>query len=154
MKRTPAPAPARPESGVTLVELLAALIVSAFVVIVAGRIFLSGNHQFLARRADSERLSTLYRLKGMLRVALQGEVARCASGKLWLKEDAEEQELGTLVKARFPDMVSAEFRCLEVSADAADLVEWKDRFQPRLVEYRVVLEMDGKADSLSGSWIK
>ncbi|MDB5050704.1 MAG: hypothetical protein JWO30_3775 [Fibrobacteres bacterium] len=145
----------RTESGITLVELLAALLISAFIMVMASRIFLSGNLQFLQRTSESERLGELHRLKGMLQGALKTEVERCASGKLWLRQDDKEKELAVMVKEHFPNLTGSEFNCLEPSADAASLVEWKDRFQPALVEYRVILKQkNGKTDTLAGSWIK
>ncbi|HKP95158.1 MAG TPA: hypothetical protein VJ385_05310 [Fibrobacteria bacterium] len=141
-------------AGVTLVELLAALVVSAFIVVMASRIFLSGNLRFLQRTTESERLGALYRLKGAIHGAFRRDVERCASGRLWLREDDGESEMAALLKERFPGLAGSEFHCLEPAPDGASLREWKDRFQPALVEYRLVLEKNGKADTLAGSWIK
>lgn len=135
-------------------ELLASLLISGFVVVLAGRIFLSGNRQYLQRFSESERMSALYRIKAGVQGALQGEVERCSGGKLWLRSDAGEMELAPMLKPRFPGMASAEFRCFETGADSSSLVEWTSWFQPRLVEYRVVLRQGAKSDTLAGSVVK
>ena len=136
-----------------MVELLAALLLSALVVVAASRIFLSGNFQFLKRFSESERLGTLYRLKGAVDNALRKDVERCAADGLWIREGDSTRALIVVLKGRFPDLAGAEFRCLELSPDGTSLVEWKERFQPGLVEYRVVLKKKGIADTLNGSWI-
>lgn len=148
------PGAGRGSRGVTLVELLAALLISGFVVVLAGRIFLSGNRQYLQRFSESERLAALYRVKAGVQGALNGEVERCSGGKLWLRSDSGEMELAPMLKARFPGFASSDFRCFETGADSASLVEWTEWFQPRLVEYKVVLGLGAKSDTLSGSLVK
>jgi prepilin-type N-terminal cleavage/methylation domain-containing protein len=147
----------RGQRGVTLVELLAALVVSALVVVLATRIFLSGNRQFRDRSDQSDRLSTLFRLKSSMQSVLRAEITRCASGGLWLRDDSAQgggKEIGALLKARFPGIESMDVRCFETSPPPLELVEWQKRFQPNLVEYRIYIRQSGKRDSLSGSWIK
>jgi prepilin-type N-terminal cleavage/methylation domain-containing protein len=140
--------------GMTLIELLAALLISGFVVSMAGRIFLSGNAQFVKRSADSERLSTLYGLKAALRGALRGEVSRCAGGTLWLKDKSVEIDLLTLLRKKTPELADGKFRCLEPDAAGTALQDWREAIQPPLVEYRLLLKLKGEADSLSGSWLR
>jgi len=140
--------------GFTLVELLAALMVSAFIAVMAARIFHSGNVQFMRRVSDSERLAALFKLKAKLQTELKEEVSRCSFGRLWLRRGAEETELTVRLRERIPDLLSADFRCFETASDSASLVEWTDRFQPRLVEYRMVLKKGPDTDTLAGSWIK
>lgn len=144
----------RGSHGVTLVELLAALLISGFVVVLAGRIFLSGNRQYLQRFSESERLAALYRIKAGVQGALKGEVERCSGGKLWLRSDSGQSELAPMLKSRYPGMASADFRCFETGTDSTSLTEWTEGFQPRLVEYRVVLGQGAKTDTLAGSMIK
>jgi hypothetical protein len=140
--------------GVTLVELLAALLTSGFVVALASRIFLSGNREYLQRFSESERLAVLYRIKAGVQGALIGEVERCSGGKLWLRSDSGEMELAPMLKAHYPGMASADFRCFETGADSSSLGEWTEGFQPRLVEYKVVLRQGAKSDTLAGSMVK
>jgi prepilin-type N-terminal cleavage/methylation domain-containing protein len=142
------------QKGITLVELLAALVISAFVVVMASRIFLSGNRQFFERFIESDRLGELHRLKGALQGVLKRDVARCASGRLWLAEGEGEQELSELLKPRFPGMSGSEIRCFEISPDGHSLVEWRDRFQPSLIEYSIRMQRKAGTDTLAGSWIK
>lgn len=140
--------------GATLVELLAAMVISAVVVVLASRIFISGNHQYLARVMESDRLSDLYRLKGAVAYALQSEIETCDRGKLWLRQGGESVDLQVALKSRFPNLESADFRCLEPDRDRVSLTEWKDGTQPRLVEYRLILNDNQVRDSLKGSLIK
>lgn len=140
--------------GVTLVELLAALLISAFIMVMASRIFLTGNHQFLERSSESRGLEESYRMKTFLQGALRREVERCSAGKLWLRGSEGGKDVETLLKAHFPNLTGAEFHCLEPAADASSLVEWKDWFQPRLIEYQVMMKRDGKTDTLRGSWME
>lgn len=150
MKRVPAGS-----RGMTLIELLAALLISGFVVSMAGRIFLSGNAQFVKRSADSERLSTLYGLKAALRGALRGEVSRCGAGTVWLKGKSGETDLLVLLKKKTPELADGKFRCLEPDAAGTALQEWREAIQPPLVEYRLLLKKKkGEDDSLSGSWLR
>jgi hypothetical protein len=137
-----------------LVELLAALLLTGFIVAMASKLFLSGTIQFLHRATESRRLGDMYRLKGMIQGALKGDVTRCSSGKLWLRKGDSEKELSEAIKKHFPDMVAARFICLEAASGGTGLGEWKERFQPSLVEYSVVLGKGAKADTLAGSWIK
>jgi hypothetical protein len=51
-------------------------------------------------------------------------------------------------------LTGASFRCLETGPGHETLVEWKDWFQPRLIEYQVILKTNGVSDTLKGSWIK
>jgi type II secretory pathway component PulJ len=152
----PSAAGSRPagERGITLIELLAALLITAFIVVMASRIFLSGNRQFLARSAQSQRLEDMFRLKAVLQGLLKRDVERCAAKKLSLREGETGKDAETLLKAHFPDLARAEFICLEPAPDNGSLVEWKEWFQPRLIEYKVILEKGGKSDTLAGSWIK
>jgi prepilin-type N-terminal cleavage/methylation domain-containing protein len=140
--------------GVTLVELLAALLISGFVVVLAARIFLTGNRQYLQRFSESERLAALYRIKAGVQGALNGEVERCSGGKLWLRSDSGEMELAPMLKAHYPGMASADFRCFDTGSDSSSLVEWTEWFQPRLVEYKLVLGQGAKSDTLAGSMVK
>ena len=84
---------ARGELGVTLVELLAALLISAIIVAAASRIFLSGNRQYLLRTAESQRLEELHRLKGVLQGLLKREVETCGSGRSTLAKTAPPSHL-------------------------------------------------------------
>jgi type II secretory pathway pseudopilin PulG len=138
----------------TLVELLAALLVSGFVVAMAGRIFLSGHAQFVKRSAESERLGILYRLKAEVRGALRDDIARCQGGGLWIKQGDAEADLQAFLKKRSPGLQDADFRCLEPAADGASLQEWTDGAQPRMVEYRLRVKTRGVLDTLAGSWIR
>jgi prepilin-type N-terminal cleavage/methylation domain-containing protein len=142
------------ESGVTLIELLAALLISSLVIVLATRIFLSGNRQFLNRALESDRLAALYKLKGAVQHALQGEIGRCESGKIWLRGDGKEQEVFASLRSRFPNVRVADFRCWEKSGEPISLVPWKDWFQPALIEYQIVVATSGTKDTLSGSWLK
>jgi type II secretory pathway component PulJ len=143
------------ERGITLIELLAALLISGFVILMASRVFISGNRQFLLRSSESRRLEELYRLKAVVQGILKREVVGCAGGRLSLREGDGSADAGTLIKGHFPDCTGAVFRCLETGRQGDEaLVEWKEWFQPRLIEYQVVMKRKGMADTLSGSWIK
>lgn len=143
-----------PQGGVTLIELLTAMAVSAFIVILAGRTFMMGNRQFLQRSVESDRFAALYRMKSWVEGELRKEVSRCGSGNLWLSDSAGEKDLSALAKAHFPAFVSADFHCFEPAADSASLVDWKDGFQPPLIEYKVIVRKGKQDDTLTGSWIK
>lgn len=138
--------------GVTLIELVVAVVISALVVTLASRLFLTGQKEFLARVFETDRLSALLRLKGNLQSALRGEVERCEGGRLRLDLDSGGTDLGACIKARFPEADSLDFRCYEVDGDR--LSEWKGRFQPQLVEYRISLKTRGRVDRLEGSVLK
>lgn len=142
------------QNGVTLVELLAALLVSGLVLVIASRIFLSGKHQFLSRTADSKKIETLFHLKKVLQSALNGEIEECLGGKLTLRQASTHSDLQMILKKKFPEILTANLHCLEVSSDQTSLVDWKLGFQPRLVEYTIILKNKGNLDTLLGSWIK
>lgn len=144
----------RGDKGLSLVELLAAMVISALVVALASRLFMSGQMEFLARVFETDRLSALVRLKGALHQALAAEVVRCGGGKLALVGDTAKSDLSAWVKRRFPDADSITFRCFETNAGGDGLVEWKERFQPQLVEYRITLRTRGRDDRLEGSILK
>lgn len=144
----------RGHRGLTLIELLAALVISALAVALASRLYLTGHKEFLARVFETDRLSALVRVKGSLHQALAGAVARCGRGSLSLATDSADADMADWLKARFPEADSMVFRCFEVDARDGELVEWKDRFQPQLVEYRVVLRTRGKRDELKGSVLR
>lgn len=148
----------RPEAGesrrgVTLVELLAAMVLSALVVTLASRLYLGGHREFLARLFESDRLSDMIRLKGTLRQAFRADIGRCEGGRLQLASDTGAVDLAALVKARFPGADSLAFECYEVDAAGDGLQAWKTRFQPQLIEYRVTLRKRGGADRLEGSFL-
>jgi hypothetical protein len=136
------------------VELLAAVVLSALVVALAGRLYLGGQREFLARVFESDRLSDMIRLKGTLRQALRADIGRCEGGRLQLASDTGAADLAALVKARFPGADSLEFKCYEVDAAGDGLREWKTRFQPRLIEYRVSLRTRGRSDRVEGSFLR
>lgn len=145
------------ERGITLIELLAALLITGFVVAIASRIFISGNRQFLLRASESHSLEDLHRLKSVVQAVLKREVEGCASGPLVLKRDSGDgkgDDAAALIKVRVPELETAVFRCLETDRNGTSLVDWKDGIQPGLIEYRLVLNRKGKRDTLSGSWIK
>jgi prepilin-type N-terminal cleavage/methylation domain-containing protein len=142
------------QRGITLIELLAALLISGFVILMASRIFISGNRQFLLRSAESRRLEELYRLKAVVQGILKREVVQCAAGRLALREGDGSLDAETYIKDHFPHFTGATFRCLETVSVQGALVEWKDWFQPRLIEYRVVLKSNGGENTLTGSSIK
>ncbi len=146
--------PMRMESGVTLVELLAALTISAFLVVLASRIFLSGNQQFLDRNLESDRFEKMYMLKASIQKYLQKEILRCDSGKLWVKMDGLETDVQAALKKHDSQIQSSDFQCYEKSGSPISLVTWKDWYQPSLVEYQIVLLKSGVRDTLRGSWIK
>lgn len=142
------------EQGVTLVELLAAIVLSALVVALASRLFLGGQREFLARVFETDRLSDMIRLKGTLRQALRADISRCEGGGLHLASDTGAVDLAAHVKARFPGADTLAFRCFEIDAAGDGLTDWKERMQPRLVEYRIVLRTRGKPDRLEGSFLR
>lgn len=144
----------RGSRGVTLIELIVAIVISALVVGLASRLFLTGQREFLARVFESDRLSALVRLKGAVYQGLQGEVSRCAEGKVYLGHDSGDTEMGAWLKGRFPSADSLDFRCFEVDAGGDKLIEWKGRFQPQLVEYRISLKTRKIVDRLEGSVLR
>jgi prepilin-type N-terminal cleavage/methylation domain-containing protein len=146
----------RSNRGITLIELLAALVISALVVALASRIYLNGHREFLARVFESDRLTTLVRAKGTLHEVLRGEVAHCRNEQLILVGGSldSSQDVAVGLKARFPGVDSITFRCFEVDEVRGELVEWRERFQPQLIEYRMVLNTRGRRDKLEGSVLK
>lgn len=142
------------QRGITLIELLAALLITGFIVVIASRIFISGNRQFLLRSSESQSLERLHRVKSVLQAALKGDVETCASGSIGIRSDSISGDGFGFLKSRIPELESAEFHCLEPDRDGMSLVEWKEGFQPGLIEYRLILNRKGKRDTLSGSWIK
>jgi hypothetical protein len=137
-----------------LVELLAAVVLSALVVALASRLFLGGQREYLARVFETDRLSDMIRLKGTLRQALRADIGRCEGGRLQLATDTGAVDLAALVKARFPSADSLDFRCFETDAAGDGLTDWRERMQPQLVEYRIVLRTRGKSDRLEGSFLR
>jgi prepilin-type N-terminal cleavage/methylation domain-containing protein len=142
------------QAGLTLIELLAALVVSGFVVAMASRIFLSGHAQFVKRSAEAETLAAFYRLKAEVGGALRNEIRSCSGGRLTLRSDSGSFDLGTRLSGRLPALAEARFLCLEPDGDGADLQEWKDADQPALVEYHLEVRTRGRIDSLDGSWLR
>jgi hypothetical protein len=142
------------ETGVTLIELLSALVVSAFVVAMASRIFLSGHAQFVRRSAESEKIALCYRLKAEVEAGLKGEILTCAAGKLALQTDSGQFDLGDRLHARLPALTEARFDCLEPDSTGAGLQAWKDAAQPALIEYGLRVRVRGQVDSVSGSWLR
>jgi hypothetical protein len=144
----------RGETGVTLIELLAALIVSAFVVAMASRIFLSGHAQFVSRSTDSEKMALFYRLKAEAEAGLKGDILSCSGGRLTLRTDSGQVDLGDRLRARLPALTQARFDCLEPDSSGSSLQEWAASAQPALIEYLLRVRVRGKDDSLSGSWLR
>jgi hypothetical protein len=142
------------ETGVTLIELLAALVVSAFVVAMASRIFLSGHAQFVRRSEESEKIALCYRLKAEVEAGLKGEVLACSGGKVTLQTDTGQIDLGDRLQARLPALADARFDCLEPDSAGTGLQTWKDAAQPALIEYDLRIRVRGRNDSLSGSWLR
>lgn len=130
------------QRGVTLVELLAA------------RIFLTGQKQYLERLFETDRISGLVRLKGALHHALGRRIATCGAGRLALDTDSTDLDLAAWLKTRHPGADSLAFRCLELGSGLSELVDWQGRFQPQLVEYRACLTVRGRRDCLTGSVLK
>jgi prepilin-type N-terminal cleavage/methylation domain-containing protein len=148
------PVPGRKERGVTLIELLAALAITGFVVAMAGRVFLSGHAQFLRRSADAEKLAAFYRLRAEVRGGLREDVGSCAGGRLMLRDENEPADLGERIRKRMPVVTEAHFLCWEIAAAGGTLQAWTESAQPALVEYRFRIRIRGKEDSLSGSWMR
>jgi prepilin-type N-terminal cleavage/methylation domain-containing protein len=142
------------QRGITLIELLAALLITGFIVVIASRIFISGNRQFLLRSSESQSLERLHRVKSILQAALKGDVETCSSGSIGFRSDSIAGDGFDFLKRRVPELESAEFLCLEPDRDGTSLVEWKTGFQPGLIEYRLILNRKDKRDTLAGSWIK
>lgn len=142
--------------GVTLVEILIALVISAIAITLTSQIFFAGHREFVARIFESDRLSGLMRLQGAMHHSLHEKISRCRDGKLWLSESSSgaEVDLEGRLKKRFPGLDSLVFRCFETDAASEQLVEWKDRFQPQLVEFRVLLKARKHTDLLEGSVLK
>ena len=143
-----------PQRGITLVELIAAMVISALVVTLASRVFLTGQKEYLARVFDTDRISALVRLKGALHQSLGGNIATCDGGRITLATDSADLDLAAWLEARHPEADSLVFKCLEVEEGRGEPAEWKGRFQPQLVEYRACLEIRGRRDCLSGSVLK
>lgn len=142
------------ERGITLVELIAALVITALVVTLASRVFLSGQKEYLARMFETDRFSALVRLKGALHQALGGRIATCGNGRMALATDSTDLDLAVWLKARHPQADSIAFKCLELDPERGDLVEWQGRFQPQLVEYRSCITVRGRNECLTGSLLK
>ena len=143
--------------GVTLIELLVAITVSALVIVFATKIFLSGNLQFLERGKQSDNLITLFKLKNEIDKVLAGQISRCESGKIWIQDlepNKDPSELFALLKLRIGSIVSSDFHCFEIQRADHSLIDWQGRFQPSLVEYKLVISQKGKVDSLIGSVLK
>ena len=100
------------QRGITLIELLAALLITGFIVVIASRIFISGNRQFLLRSSESHSLERLHRVKSVLQAALKGEVETCASGSLEFGSDSVASDAVDFLKSRVPELEAAQFLCL------------------------------------------
>jgi len=143
-----------PQAGLTLIELLAALVVSAFVVAMASRIFLSGHAQFVRRSAESERIALCYRLRAEVEAGLKGEILACSGGGLSLLSDTGQVDFGGRLRSRLPALTEVRFECLETDPAGAALQAWKDAAQPALIEYGLRIRVRGQDDSLTGSWLR
>lgn len=142
------------QRGVTLVELLAALVISALVVTLASRLLLTGQKQYLERLFETDRISALVRMKGALHQALGRPIATCGAGRVALATDSTDLDLAVWLETRYPEADSMVFKCLEVDQGGGELREWQGRFQPQLVEYRACLAVRGRKDCLAGSVLK
>ena len=96
----------------------------------------------------------MYTLKATIQKYLKAEVRRCNSGVLLVQAEGRDTDLQGLLKTRFSEIQSSDFRCFEKAESPQSLVVWKDWYQPALVEYQVVLSKSGVKDTLLGSWIK
>jgi prepilin-type N-terminal cleavage/methylation domain-containing protein len=140
------------EKGLTLLELLAALVISGFVMALAGKLFLSGQRAFHERIFDTDRLSSLLLIKGTLQQELSREILTCKNGRIELIREAATVNLSQWVQARFAEVASSEFRCFELDGD--HLSAWENRFQPSLVEYHIKMREGGKWSEWDGSLLK
>lgn len=133
-------------------EVLAAVAISAFALLLVNHLLRIGQNQFLARIMESNRLHTLYRLKASLVQEMGQEIEECESGHLIFKEGRH--DLASRLKQRFARIESLQVRCYEVSKDSRKLVIWRTLHQPQLVEYHIVLKLRASADTLRGSFLK
>jgi prepilin-type N-terminal cleavage/methylation domain-containing protein len=140
--------------GVTLLELLVALVISAIVISYASYIFLSGNHQYINRLMESGRIAQLFRIKTGIVKSLEDPIEKCEDGKILIVQDSGKIELNIKLKTQFPIIDSLVFHCLEMDSDSLSFRDWKEGNQPRLVEYRAFITEKNVRDSLSGSVAK
>lgn len=140
--------------GVTLVELLSALVISAIVVTLISRVYLSGHREFLGRLLESDQLTALVKAKRTLDKALMGKINHCKSGHLGLVISSTKTDMETWLHSKIPTITSSSFHCFERDEATGEIVEWSGRFQPQLVEYRVQLVSKNKSDWLEGSVLK
>ena len=54
----------------------------------------------------------------------------------------------------YPDIKSLAFTCLEADTLQSRMVEWKDRFEPQLIEYIGTWKSKGAERMIFGSWLK
>jgi type II secretory pathway component PulJ len=139
---------------VTLIELLAALVISAIVIALVSRVFLSGHRQYLTRLLESEQLTEAIHLKRALNKTLQAKILECKSGRLKVRMNEQDQGLETWLKAEFPKTDSVSIKCFEWDETLEKLVPWESRFQPQLIEYRVLIGEGGPLNILEGSVLK
>jgi prepilin-type N-terminal cleavage/methylation domain-containing protein len=140
--------------GVTLVELLAAMVVSALVVALASRIYLSGHHELVRRITESEDLDRLYRLKAHLRKELAGEISKCDAGGIKLRADKKEIDLFMVLHVKFPTLDTLRVACLVADTLQAKMVPWAGTGQPQIVEYEAHLAQARGMDWLRGSVLR
>ncbi len=140
--------------GFTLIELLVGITISTFIVTLTSRIYLSGHSQFMARSQEAEDLRHLFLLTRTIQKALQNPISKCQGGQIEIEREEKKIILKDSLLEIYPEIKSLKFICLEADTLQNRLTEWKDRFEPQLIEYTGVWKSKGSERMIFGSWLK
>jgi prepilin-type N-terminal cleavage/methylation domain-containing protein len=142
------------KKGLTLVELLAALVISSIVVALAGRIFLSGNKGMAERANDSDRLEKLFSVKTHMQNLLTRPFLKCDREEVTVQIGRNKINLQKEIRRKFPFADSLEIKCLVADTATKSFRPWNGIGQPQLVEYQVSINGKKSIDKLEGSVLK
>ncbi len=136
------------QSGFTLIELIVAIAISSFVIVLWSQVFSDSLRQYHNRMNDSAYFRDSYLIENTIRTVTKRGIKKCSFGKLILSDDLNlNSKLLTLV----PALKDITFECYEKDIQLGIMQEWYLKNKPDLIEYSMRFSDDDTDVQLQSS---
>ncbi|MGL1934453.1 MAG: prepilin-type N-terminal cleavage/methylation domain-containing protein [Fibrobacterales bacterium] len=123
------------QRGVTLIELMAAIAVSAIVLTLLGQLFLQSQKEYSSRMSESWQFQKQYLIEKTINKALYSDFEECSFGKIKVK--TLKSTVNESIYQKFPEVEAITFKCFELDPDLGIVQDWKFAIKPDLVKYQI-----------------
>ncbi len=135
MRMNQTPIDCKRMQGLTLLELMVAMTMSGFVIVMASNLFLYNFKNFHIRSHEAEALQEAFAIDHFIQKSLTLPIENCSSDQITIRENHTSLLLSKEASKKYPTLKSIKFNCLQADTASKKMEAWKKGDSPDIVQY-------------------